>query len=167
MSSKSFNRKSLVLSGPACSGKSSKIAAAVNLAEQAGLTVEYYTIDIESRAKPFNADIVVVNDIKDHTTFRSFLQEHGSSTKQFLISTRVGLDELGLMRELCDNFDVVATAPVDRENKTTLSNVGAWARQHFLGDDSSTSTPTSTSALDIPTTAAATGSEISGVTVAF
>lgn len=160
MSSQSFNRKSLLLSGPACSGKSSKIAAAVDLAKQAGLTVEYATMEIEHRIKSFKADVVVINDVENLTRLRLFFQEHGSSTKQFLISTRVTLDELSLLRELPNyNFDVVATSPVDRMNKTTLPQVGAWARQHFLCSDSSTTCSTSTSSPTIPLTTMSTDSE--------
>lgn len=159
MSSQSFNRKSLLLSGPACSGKSTKINAAVALAKEAGLTIEYLP-NMEHNVKPLEADVVVFDNVRNLQVLQRFLQEHGSLTKQFLIATYVEADELSLLRELKTyNFDIVFTSQVDRGNKTTLSLTSEWARQHFLGGDSPTSSSTSTSASAISATTAVTDSE--------
>lgn len=162
MSSQSFNRKSLLLSGPACSGKSTKINAIVALAKECGLKVvvnssSYSTTMDQIISDCGDADVVVCHDVQSVTHLGKFVDYHTTSGKQFILATNLSVDDLTsedlkpVMESLkLHKFDVVPTYRVDRGIKTSLPLEEEWARQHFLVGDSSTACSTSTSVSAIP-----------------
>jgi hypothetical protein len=146
----SFNRTSLLLSGPACSGKSSKITAAITLALEAGLKLHCVSgCEIEYKVEPYNADIVIFNDARSIEELDRFVRDHSPYAKQFLISTCLEIKELKKLDSL-RQFNIIYTPLISErsENKSLVKAISReWAEGHFL-KSATTSSNTDTSSAE-------------------
>lgn len=154
-SSAIFGRASLILSGPAKTGKSTKIRNAVELADEAGLKVGILRAGMQLSSKMLSptqegilqlqlqrVDIIVcdddritgtVKDLRDFLTSVSMVIQSNKSIQpiQFILATTLTAEQVTMAGGASGGFNVVTTSTVDFVDDSKPYGRG-WACRHFL-----------------------------------